>query len=532
MPMNGSVAHRRVLASLALLSLAALTGGPAKAFAAADPVPLATDCWSNDNGLPLVSSVQLGATDVDVRRGPVPVPVTVQVEDTGGPGPATGISRVSVAVGVPPAAKQDHVEIVRLDLEPVDTTTWSGTVTIPGVGSGRTWSVFEVRATDGAGNTRSMESSYFASAPWSPEVSIVRPRNSVPPAVLAFHATAQVDVRRRPGYVEFRAHVVDPDEAATARVLVRVNRSLGDGASQVVETQLRRVSGTPNDGLWRGRLHVRRGTPAGSYRLTVWMSDALTAYRSAWWGPLRRHGQDWRFVVRSHSDLVPPALSRVVMPSTVDLRESDRSVDVRLHVVDPGRGTAGVVVSRLADERTHWTAVRARLVSGTRRDGWWLAALPFSRCTSNAGDREVAARLTDRLGNVQDVQVGILDKLVGDHRGPVWRTSGFGNHDAGPAGPLVVSFDESAFGVTPDSLVATISGHPVQAPWVCTDPNGAAVDCATGPVKTAELQTSVRPAPGTTAAVLVNPEHCLDLRDASGNPASPRGGGEYYVWSG
>jgi hypothetical protein len=217
------------------------------------------------------------------------------------------------------------------------------------------------------------------------------------------------------------------------------------------------------------------------------------------------------------------------MSSLVDLRADDRSVAVRLRVVDPGRGTAGVVVSRLNDERTDWTAVRARLVSGTRRDGWWLAALPFSRCTTDAGDRGVSVRLTDRIGNVRDAEIGTIDKLVGDHRGPGWRSSGFGNPDADPTGPLVVSFDEPAFGVTPDSLVATISGQPVQATWACTDPSGAGVDCATGPVRTAQLQTTVRPSPATTAGVLVNPEHNLDLRDALGNPAQPRSGGEWYV---
>jgi hypothetical protein len=260
------------------------------------------------------------------------------------------------------------------------------------------------------------------------------------------------------------------------------------------------------------------------------MSDVLTEYRSAWWGPLRRHGHDWKFVVLSHSDVVPPVVRRVLMPSAVDLRQSDRSVNVRLHVTDSGRGTADVVVSRLADERTHWTPVQARLVSGTRRDGWWLARLPFSRCTSTAGDRDISVQLTDRIGNVRDAQIGSIDGLVGDHVGPDITASGFGNHDSDPGGPLVVSFDEPAFGVTPSSLVATISGQPVQGSWACVDPNGVPVDCVTGPVKTAQLQTGIRPSAATTAGILVNPEHNLDLRDALGNPAPPRSGGEWFVW--
>ena len=141
-------AYRRVAVVLVLLTVAPLTPRSAGAVAVADPVPLATDCWSSDNGLPVVQSVGLGADEVDVRGGPVRVPVDVQVSDTGGPGPASGISRVSVAVGVPPAPKQSHAEFVTLDLTPVEQSTWSGTVPVPAVGSGRTWSVFKIEVTD------------------------------------------------------------------------------------------------------------------------------------------------------------------------------------------------------------------------------------------------------------------------------------------------------------------------------------------------------------------------------------------------
>jgi hypothetical protein len=261
------------------------------------------------------------------------------------------------------------------------------------------------------------------------------------------------------------------------------------------------------------------------------MTDDLAAHRSAWWGPLRQHGHDWKFDVRSHADLVPPSVAQASVPPVVDVRESDRSVDVRLHVLDPGRGAVRVVVSRLADERSSWTTVRARLVSGTRRDGWWLASVPFSRCTSDPGDRDVTAGVTDRVGNVQYVQIGSVEKLVLDHRGPGWRFSGFGYTDGDPQGPLVVSFDEPAFGITTASLVVTVAGEQVPAPWACTDPGGTAVDCAAGPVAKAQLDTGVRPSPSSSVRLLVNPEHVLDLRDASGNPAQPRSEAGWYVSS-
>ena len=81
---------------------------------------------------------------------------------------------------------------------------------------------------------------------------MIRPANRIAPEVRAFRATRRLDVRRHAGYVVFRAHVTDPDEAATARVSVN-----GVG--------LHRVSGTAHDGWWRGRLRVLPGTASGPH---------------------------------------------------------------------------------------------------------------------------------------------------------------------------------------------------------------------------------------------------------------------------
>jgi hypothetical protein len=261
------------------------------------------------------------------------------------------------------------------------------------------------------------------------------------------------------------------------------------------------------------------------------MADADLQSRSAWWQPLRDHGHDWRFVVRSHPDVTPPVLWRVVAPTTVDLRESDRAVEVRLHVVDAGRGTKQVSVFRLADARTHWARVPARLVSGTRRDGWWSAGLQFARCTTNPGDPEVTAIATDRLDNASDVlPVVSLEKVVADHRGPQPAVSGFGVHDAGPAGPLEVTFDEAAYGVSAESLALSHEGVRVEGSWTCWGGEAQPVDCVTGPVLRARFLTPSSPQPATSYSLETNPEHVLDLRDALGNPAAPRTSVSWFVW--
>jgi len=347
-------------------------------------------------------------------------------------------------------------------------------------------------------------------------VTVIRPANSIAPEVQALRATRRVDVRRHPAYVVFRAHVTDPDEAATARVTVD-------------DVALHRVSGTANDGWWRGRLRVLPGSVSGKHRLTLRMYDADQAGRVAWWGPLRDHGHDWRYVVRSRPDASAPSLRRVVAPTTLDVVDQDRSVRVRLHLVDAGTGTATVDVRRLNDARGAWSGVRARRTSGTRRDGWWVARLPFSRCTTGAGEHQVVAIMTDRVGNTATVTVASFEAVVGDHRGPLASVHGFGLHEE-PVGPLVVTFDEPAFGVTGDSLVLVHDGARVGGTWSCWDSTSTAVDCVAGPVRRAELVTSERPVPATIYALVVNPEHTLDLTDALGNPSTPREKRDWFVW--
>jgi hypothetical protein len=421
---------------------------------------------------------------------------------------------VTASLGVP--ASRRGGEGIVVDLVQSPGGWWAGTATVPAVGTYPTWRVFDVRSVDSAGNELRLGESQLDAAGLSPRLTVIRPANSIAPEVQAFRATRRVDVRRHPADVVFRAHVTDPDEAATARVTVN-------------DVALQRVSGTASDGWWRGRLRVLPGTASGKHRLILRMYDADQAARVAWSRPLRDHGHDWRYVVRSRPDASAPSLHRVVAPTTLDVVDQDRTVRVRLHVVDAGTGTSTVHVARLDDARGSWAGVWARRTAGTRRDGWWVAHLPFSRCTTGAGEHEVVASVTDRVGNTSTVAVASFEAVVGDHRGPLPSVHGFGLHEE-PAGPLVVTFDEPAFGVTGDSLVLMHEGARVGGTWTCWDPNSTAVDCVAGPVLRAELVTSERPVPATIYDLVVNPEHTLDLTDALGNPSVPRDERKWFVW--
>jgi hypothetical protein len=57
--------------------------------------------------------------------------------------------------------------------------------------------------------------------------------------------------------------------------------------------------------------------------------------------------------------------------------------------------------------------------------------------------------------------------------------------------------------------------------WACSSASGAAVDCGSGPLRSATWTPAAPLTPGASYGVDFNPEHILDVRDPSGNPLDP-----------
>lgn len=111
-------------------------------------------------------------------------------------------------------------------------------------------------------------------------------------------------------------------------------------------------------------------------------------------------------------DLTAPDADQLSLSTdTVDVTEADRTVTVRVHVIDD-TGVTSVVVQPGPD--TPWLANGwADLTSGDARDGWWEATVPFHRW-SRPSTYHPVVRLWDRVNHdaeyaPDDAAIEILD---------------------------------------------------------------------------------------------------------------------------
>ncbi len=246
---------RRVTMWLLPTLIISLATPAAAGIRATDSVEL-SDCWSTDHGRPVLLAVQLGATSVDVTEGPVDVPVRVQVSDTGGPGPASGVASVTVDVGTEAIPKIGG-DLLTVHLSPAaEPGWWTGVMSVPQWRVTKpTWSVLAVRITDHAGQSLLVGQQALSAAGQSATLDITHPADLVAPVL------ADLAVQPR---------TVDVSGGTQAvRVVARVTDAGGSGTAtvNVAGVVLHRVSGTPMDGVWRGRLVFHRWALGGGWTL-------------------------------------------------------------------------------------------------------------------------------------------------------------------------------------------------------------------------------------------------------------------------
>jgi hypothetical protein len=506
----------KVARPVVLFVAASLMGPWATSVAgAADVVVPLNDCAETDNGDPVVTALDISPRTVDLRNGGRTVTVTVSAVDTGGPGPATGIRAVSVFLSSG-GISSDGVSAAAVQVAP---GTWRAQVRLArGTGARGTLRPF-VSFQDGNGGAGSYLTSDQLAAQGFTATATVRnagPRDVSPPDMTSFRlSTRSVDSRQHDREVVVRARWRD-DLSGVRRVLVQ---------TEVGRVRLRRVGGTPTDGSWRGVLTVGRWVGDQTAHVYVKAFDRAGVRRIYGRAALRAHGLPSSFHVRARSDLDAPRLtSETSLPSAVDLHAGDVGVPVRLHVRDADSGTTRVLAwfTTRGNSQRGGPSTVLRRVSGTPQDGWWEGTVRLTHCQAFSDRWMLAANATDLRGLTRwPVFAGQVIEVQGtDHtvelieRGtPSWTD---------PT-RLRILFGEEMAGISPTSAV--VQRHdfqpfrtvPVTAAWACADSSGSAVDCFTGPVRSATV-TLDEPHVRTSAyGVLVNPEHVLDVRDLAGN---------------
>ena len=244
---------------------AAAIGTLAGALVAAPTVPLLTSpasgaaavplspCYPSDNGNPVVTAFSISPAVLDLREGPVRVTVTAQVTDKGGPGEASGMATVRLAIGRGRWLAEGSAG------------TWQSTFLVrPGE-----WRSGSVQAAlllaDKAGNTVHLGYRDLAALGGNASVEVRSPRDQTAPRLVDLRLSrSAVDSRTRPQEVRVRARLTD-NLSGTRSV-----RVFATGA-RVMPARLHLSKGSTRDGWWSGKLpsahlggHGERG--AGGYR--------------------------------------------------------------------------------------------------------------------------------------------------------------------------------------------------------------------------------------------------------------------------
>jgi hypothetical protein len=493
---------------------------------AAQGEPLA-DCWPSDNGDPVLTSVTLSQTQVDVTDAAKTVRVTAAAEDTGGPGPAVGLRRVDVYV-VDRSNKFDPYHHVRM--QPTTAGEWTGQLRVPRWSTPGVWRIATVDLTDKVGQGISYggeNSRDLTAVPGLHEVQVTSGvTDSTAPVLsgLAIRPHA-IDVRRR-HLVHLTARARDPETGVSQAWVALVAPS--ESASRVA--RLHQVAGTAH--TWSGRIRMGPWIPGGAWEVyAVLLVNHTGRIRVVFYRGLGRLGFDRDLrVTGTRRDTTAPALTSLrLTPAAVDVRTASHTVTLTVRARDTGSGirwmSAGIWGLGAS------TGAGLTLVSGDRHRGLWRGAARFRTCPSVSGRWQLAVFIGDRTDNIANYlsttlrHLGLPTHIRVTARPDALRPRVHGvGYRVSLDSPLRLRFSEAVDGIDNGSApVVTLdlntdaSGPQVTGHWVCRDGTRTPTSCATGQVRYAAFWPDA-PLQPTGYFVMLNPEHSLQITDLAGNP--------------
>jgi len=168
------------------------------------------------------------------------------------------------------------------------------------------------------------------------------------PKLTAFARTpGAVNVKVKDKTVTITAHATD-DLSGVAGIYVSLTSPAKHGVSRSTSAYLRRVSGTPTSGGWKGTATIHRWTINGSWHVTsVYLNDRVNNYTYVSQSQLQSAGYATALKVASNPDLIKPtAKSFSLKPKSVNTRSGKKTVKVAATIKDKGgSGVSGGYVS-------------------------------------------------------------------------------------------------------------------------------------------------------------------------------------------
>jgi hypothetical protein len=257
-----------------------------------------------DTEMPVLQSLTLDTTSVDVQSAPAAITATAHITDD-----LAGATDVYLcpAHGYPDGSFHQSdtcAQMRQTSGDPTD-SMWAGTYTVPEGAPGGTWN-FEVWISDAAGNQPNdfwygpdvlaaigpnNEPRYKAIPDGGGVFTVQGSVEDANPPVLTSFSLSSSTVDTSPGAVQVTADISGTDvEGITAAHLeiggwagYPTNPSWADWVDIASIHDFQLVSGKPQDGTWQATFVVPGGTPDGSYFLEARLED--TSHLESWVTP-------------------------------------------------------------------------------------------------------------------------------------------------------------------------------------------------------------------------------------------------------
>ena len=524
---------RRIVGMVGALALVTPLSGWASSppGAARTPVAAATAdvpasaCFpETDNGDPVLTSFDFSPRAVDSRNGAQTMIFTATAGDTGGPGPATGVTRGWVRVSYDNSDSENWT--LSAPLEPDGAGGLRASLTIlPSFQSGTRW--VSVRLEDAVGNSTTYRTADLEQLGLPTTFTATTTPDARRPSVRSVRlSSATIDTRRRSRTLTLRIRATDDSGIATMRVW------LWGSPVRSSTARPRLVSGTRADGTWLGRIRVPRWQGTSTAKLAIELTDEVGRYRMTGPRGLTAIGQPGTVRIVSRQDPeVPTVRLTSVTPRSVDLRTGARMVTVVARVSDRGSGVRRVSLNLDGPEAGNGAesiSAVLRRVSGTKHDGVWKGTATMPPCQAAPGGWSLAVFAWDAASGDY---ISVRRALTVTNNDVLRPGASVVGDTVRPSGPLTVTFSEHVVGVNDENVLvhagydrrglAGADPSPVTGSWACLDAAGAPVDCTAGPVRRATFTPTAAMLPGTNHSVVLNREHHLGLTDLAGNPYSP-----------
>jgi hypothetical protein len=351
----------------------------------------------SDTTPPTLVSFSFSPTSVDVTAGPQSVTFTLGVTDD-----LSGVASAYIKL-MSPSGKQSLEETAYSFFANPLNVTLQTTISIPQFSESGVWKVESISLFDLVGNRATLSTTFLATMGFPTDLMVISIQDLTPPQLTSVSLTpSTIDVSNGPQTVTVNLGVKDALSGANficnpSCPGLYVLSPSGHAQKGVVGLGLALISGTPQNGMWQGKLTLPQFSEAGAWSIFIGLADAAGNSSNLDSAALKAMGFTNTLNVKSvPSDGSPPNLAGFSFsPTFIDTSTGAQNVTLTFQLTDDLSGVdflAIVFVSQSGGQIQILFGGLTNpftLVAGTPLNGTWKGTLTFPKF-SEAGTWSVS----------------------------------------------------------------------------------------------------------------------------------------------